>query len=127
MLNGRTTYCPTWTLSNPVADLDHLAQVLVAEPAAGLEVGPPLVHVQVRAAETPAPMVVRRHHRSQRADGGAGIGRHAHTGPSPAARAGNRSLYRWSVRTRPQATEVRDEATATSLRAREGRAAASSP
>src|SRR3954454_6554537 len=51
MLNGRTTYCPTWTLSNPVADLDHLAQVLVSEPAAGLEVGPALVHVQVRAAD----------------------------------------------------------------------------
>ena len=32
-------------------DLDHLAQVLVPEPAAGLEVGPALVHVEVGAAD----------------------------------------------------------------------------
>src|SRR3712207_8117440 len=33
-------------LVDTVADLDHLAHVLVPEPATGLEVGPPLVHVR---------------------------------------------------------------------------------
>src|SRR4051812_33618305 len=48
---------------------------------------------------TPAPMVARRH-RSQPPGGRVGIGRHAHTGPVSAIRAGNRYLYRWSLRTR---------------------------
>src|SRR3712207_2614279 len=38
-------------LVDAVADLDHLTQVLVPEPAAGLEIGTALVHVQVGAAD----------------------------------------------------------------------------
>jgi hypothetical protein len=38
-------------LVHAVADLAYLAEVLVAEPPAGLEVGTALVHVQVRPAD----------------------------------------------------------------------------
>lgn len=38
-------------LVDAIADLNDLAQVLVAEPAAGFEVGPALIHMQVRAAD----------------------------------------------------------------------------
>ena len=54
MLKGRATQSPTFTRSTAVADLDHLAEVLVPEHTAGLEVGAALVHVQVRAADVRA-------------------------------------------------------------------------
>lgn len=38
-------------LVDAVTDLDDLTQVLVAEPAPGLEVGPALVHVQIGPAD----------------------------------------------------------------------------
>jgi len=51
MLKGQADPVADRQALDVLADLDHLPEVLVPERAARLEVGPPLVHVQVRAAD----------------------------------------------------------------------------